>query len=443
MADGSPGHSADDQVRGLIAEARQLAMRGRRGEADRILGKVEAQAPRHPLVLNELASRMIGAGNHDAAAGLLEQAVKGEPRNPEIWFNFAVALRALDRLDDARNAFDMVVRLNPKSTRAWLEKGAVEEARGKTRDAAMSYRQALLLVPPGSRTPPGLERSLRRAKETLDANNLALENHLASGLGEIRKRFPDASFRRFDQCVETMLQKRRIYRQQPTFMYFPEMPAIEFYDRAMFPWLEQVEAAAGDIRAELLEVLSGGAETLDPYITVPEGAPSERWGALTNSRRWGVYYLWNEGETFPGHMARCPKTVKALEGLPHWDVPGSGPTAMFSILDAGSRIPPHTGPVNTRLVVHLQLVVPPGCGFRVGGQQREWVPGEAFVFDDSIEHEAWNNSDQSRAVLIFNVWSPFLDEAERELVRALTASIGEYYGVGAYADHEPARIRTA
>jgi aspartyl/asparaginyl beta-hydroxylase (cupin superfamily) len=101
---------------------------------------------------------------------------------------------------------------------------------------------------------------------------------------------------------------------------------------------------------------------------------------------------------------------------------------MFSILDARSRIPAHTGPVNTRLVVHLALVVPPGCGFRVGGETREWQPGKAFVFDDSINHEAWNDSDLPRAVLIFDIWSPHLRPAERDLVRALTTRIGEFYG---------------
>ena len=101
---------------------------------------------------------------------------------------------------------------------------------------------------------------------------------------------------------------------------------------------------------------------------------------------------------------------------------------MFSLLDAKSRIPAHTGPVNTRLVVHLALVVPPGCGFRVGGETREWHAGKAFVFDDSINHEAWNDSDLPRAVLIFDIWTPFLSEAERDLVRALTTRIGEFYG---------------
>ena len=146
----------------------------------------------------------------------------------------------------------------------------------------------------------------------------------------------------------------------------------------------------------------------------------------------GVYYLWREGAAHPEHLARCPRTVAALEAWPRCDVPGSTPSALFSILDAKTRIPPHTGVSNTRLIVHLPLIIPPGCGFRVGAEQREWIPGKAFVFDDTMEHEAWNDSDVPRAVLIFDIWSPFVSEVERELVRSVTAGVGEYYGTRAY-----------
>ena len=84
---------------------------------------------------------------------------------------------------------------------------------------------------------------------------------------------------------------------------------------------------------------------------------------------------------------------------------------------------------NTRLTVHLPLIVPPDCGFRVGSETREWVPGKAWVFDDTIEHEAWNESDVPRGILIFDIWNPFLTAAERDLMRAATEIVGTYYGV--------------
>ena len=92
---------------------------------------------------------------------------------------------------------------------------------------------------------------------------------------------------------------------------------------------------------------------------------------------------------------------------------------MFSILEPRTRIPPHTGSNNIRTTVHLPLVVPEGCGFRVGAETRTFVPGAAWAFDDTIEHEAWNDSDEPRAILILDVWNPLLSEAERAMVRAV------------------------
>lgn len=81
-------------------------------------------------------------------------------------------------------------------------------------------------------------------------------------------------------------------------------------------------------------------------------------------------------------------------------------------------------------MVHLPLIVPSGCGFRVGAERRDWHPGKALVFDDTFEHEAWNDSEVPRAILIFDIWSPRLSIAERDLVSRVSADIGEFYGAG-------------
>jgi len=108
-------------------------------------------------------------------------------------------------------------------------------------------------------------------------------------------------------------------------------------------------------------------------------------------------------------------------------LPNFSPTVMFSCLEPHTTIPPHTGETNTRLIVHLPLIIPPNCLFRVGHVSREWHYGEAFVFDDSIEHEARNDSDELRAVLIFDVWNPLLSAVERDFVTALTNGVRDYY----------------
>jgi len=116
--------------------------------------------------------------------------------------------------------------------------------------------------------------------------------------------------------------------------------------------------------------------------------------------------------------------MAALSKLPQPHIRGASPNAMFSLLAPRTRIPPHTGVANTRLVCHLPMIVPPGCGFRVGATTRDWDVGKAFVFDDTIEHEAWNDSGELRVVMIFDLWPPALGAAEREAVAAVIGAAG-------------------
>ncbi|HXQ31058.1 MAG TPA: aspartyl/asparaginyl beta-hydroxylase domain-containing protein [Steroidobacteraceae bacterium] len=422
----------DRRIRQLIELSTQAFAGGRTQDADRLLRQAQAEAPRHVTVLNETARRLLLAGNPAGAHQVLAQALEIDPSNSTLRLNLAAALRGLGRSGEEMAAIDQVLAAEPRNVRALLQKGSLQELQGQPRAAAMTFRHTLQMIPPGFEPPQQLKPILQQAKDVVAANDRALEAFLEDRLKDMRARYPGEPLGRFEKCLATMLQKQPIYRQQPSFMYFPGLPAIEFYERSDFPWLDSIEAATADIRAELLGVLADGTEMLQPYVAIGDGVPLDQWKELNHSRRWGVYYLWREGVAFPDHIARCPRTVAALEAWPRCDVPGCGPTAVFSILDAKTRIPPHTGVSNTRLVVHLPLIIPPGCSFRVGAERREWQPGKAFVFDDTMEHEAWNDSDVPRAVLILDIWSPLLSAAERDLVRSLTAGVGEWYGISSY-----------
>lgn len=319
----------------------------------------------------------------------------------------------------------LIDAIEPGDFRSLLQAAWRHETRGEARAAAATYRTVLQSIP--RLLSPSARPVLEHAKSVVEANDAELRHFLEDRLKGLRMRFDNAPLDRFDACLETLVRKRRVYRSQPSFMYVPRLPSIEFHDRAQFPWLDVLEAATADIRAELADVLADGPSVLEPYVSV-DGVPQDRWRALNKSRRWGVFYLWRAGEPVSENLARCPRTAEALEAWPRCHLDGTGPTAVFSILDAGARIPPHVGVNNARLIAHLPLVVPPGCGFRVGAEQRSWEPGKAFVFDDTIEHEAWNDSDQPRAVLILDCWNPSLSEPEREMITALTAGVTDYYG---------------
>ena len=109
---------------------------------------------------------------------------------------------------------------------------------------------------------------------------------------------------------------------------------------------------------------------------------------------------------------------------------GYAPTVTFSALKPRTRIPPHTGSSNVRLLTHLPLILPGPARFRVGNTTRDWEMGQAWVFDDTIEHEAWNDADQMRVILIFDVWNPFLTEAEKALITAMLNAQREYLAAG-------------
>jgi aspartyl/asparaginyl beta-hydroxylase (cupin superfamily) len=154
-----------------------------------------------------------------------------------------------------------------------------------------------------------------------------------------------------------------------------------------------------------------------PYVEQAPGTPENKWSPLDNSPDWTAGFIWEYGRGNAAIVDRCPETVKALAAVPQTEITGRAPTAFFSILRPRSRIPPHTGVTNCRTIIHLPLIVPEGCGLRVGGETRSWQVGEALAFDDTIEHEAWNDSDQLRAVLILDVWNPYLTPTECRLLR--------------------------
>jgi aspartate beta-hydroxylase len=418
-------------IRALQASKAEAAA-GRMTESDQLLARLAQQAPNHPAVLNELGVRMLDRGAAERAHALFVRATTVDPQHPSLWANLASSLKALGRRAEEMDAIEKALQLQPRHLSALLQKAAYLEETGQLRTAARTYQNALACIPPGTEPAPAVREALAHAKKLVEEDRAALSSELEEPLAAIRERHGGAPQRRVDLCLEALMGKREVFYSQPTWMYFPELPAIEFFERADFPWLDVIEAASHEIRAELLRVLVADRDELQPYIDFPPDMPLDQFRELNRSRSWSAYFLWNQGEANAGHIARCPVTARMLEAVPARPrIEARAPTAFFSILDANTRIPAHTGVTNTRLTVHLPLIVPPGCGFRVGGTTREWLPGKAWVFDDTIEHEAWNSSDTPRAILIFDIWNPLLTTAERELIQTATEIYVRHYALPA------------
>ncbi|MDP9007574.1 MAG: aspartyl/asparaginyl beta-hydroxylase domain-containing protein [Pseudomonadota bacterium] len=401
---------------------------GRMAQSDQLLANVAQRAPNHPAVLNELGVRMLARGAPDQAQLLFSRAASANPNQPAIWANLASSLKALGRRIEELDAIEKALALEPRHLSALLQKAEYFEQAGDPRNAAQTYQAALDSLPAGAAIPSHLKSAFDTARMRVDADRAALSDALEKPLAEIRERHGGQRQRRVEQCLDTLIRKRRTYHSQPTWMYFPELPAIEFFDRSLFPWLDALEAASNQIRSELMRVLIADREGLQPYIDFRAGLPIDQFAELNRSRKWSAYFLWNQSQPILGHIARCPVTAQTLEEVvPRCRVDGRAPTAFFSILEPNTRIPAHTGITNTRCTVHLPLIVPPNCGFRVGSTTREWVPDQAWVFDDTIEHEAWNLSDTPRVVLIFDIWNPLLTPAERDMIQTATEIYGQHY----------------
>jgi aspartyl/asparaginyl beta-hydroxylase (cupin superfamily) len=348
-----------------------------------------------------------------------------------LWLNLANACRALGDMKSEAEALEKALAIEPRYVLALLQKAALMERLARPKSAAIFYEAALDSLASGAPAPKQAAAALAHAQEVVLASRRELEEFLEQEVAPVREQHAAADQRRYVACRDVYLRKRRVYHNQPKQILFPYLPEIEFFRREDFPWLDVLEAATEEIAAEALAALAGDRAGFKPYVAFPPGTPIDDWAALNHSLDWSVYPLWHDGEQVPDHLQKCPKTAAVLAQLPLCDIPRYAPGAFFSVLAPRTRLPPHTGTTNTRSIVHLPLVVPAGCGFRVGADVRSWMEGTAWVFDDSIEHEAWNDSDQTRIILIFDIWNPLLSAAERDLVRALTVGIGRYYGVDA------------
>lgn len=407
----------------VFARASAAWSAGRQTDAAELLESLVAEQPGNIAALNTLAMIALNAGHADRAIDWLERAAAAEPGSAPLWFNLFQAFDLAGDLERGLASLDRALSVDPNYLPAVLSKGELLDRLGRPADAVALFRAIIAAEPKVDGLPEPVRRALEHGRAMVRADDERRAAALAEPLAEMHRAFPDADLHRALAYAEQRTGRRKVYTQQPINGHFPYLPAIEFFGREHFPWLEALEAKTSAIRSELLSLLErdndGSGGGFRPYVAFDSTLPANQWAELNHSRRWSAWFFWEDGVRNADNCARCPATAAALEAAPLLDLPGKGPTAMFSILDPHTRIPPHTGSNNVRTTVHLPLIVPEGCGFRVGAESRTFEEGKAWAFDDTIEHEAWNDSDAPRAILILDVWNPLLSEAERAAVRVI------------------------
>jgi aspartyl/asparaginyl beta-hydroxylase (cupin superfamily) len=310
-----------------------------------------------------------------------------------------------------------------REIRDLLARGRSYAQAGDSR-AASSFFAAALRAAAGN-PPASLLSELNGAEAYLREAAAAYQAHLERAVAKAR------AGPRLDEALAILLGRKPLHLpliphpQRPSVFHFPGLPQRPFYEREAFAWVPALEAATDSIRGELRALLARGAD-FRPYVEQEKNRPQRDFHGFQGDPSWTAFYLWKDGAPVAANQALCPRTVEAIRRVPLSGIGKRTPSVFFSLLRPGAHIPPHHGMLNSRLICHLPLIVPPGGWLRVGGETRPWQEGRLLIFDDSLEHEAKNPAETLRVVLIFDIWRPELSEAERRGVSAIFDAIDAY-----------------
>lgn len=416
----------DEQLSSLVNAAGAAAAAGRWQEAERLWGRVHAIAPDNVQALFSLGVHAFQRGDPQGALEMLQQARSRAPRDPMILLTIGRVQREAGKSEQEWAAIIAALEIDPYFLPALLGKAEFLEQRGRSRAAAAAFRDVLKVAPSEPEWPAALRRRLAHARDAVERDTAELVEFLGHRVAARRATVDRAHTARWDEAVSILAGRTRPYHSHCNQLHVPRLPAITFYDDALFPWMAELESRTDAIKAELQEMLASKGEDFVPYIQYRPGDPVNQWDKLNHSRNWSGFHLYAHGEPVREHLSQCPRTADALALVDAVEIAGLCPNAMFSALAPGAHIPPHTGETNARLVVHLPLVVPEGCSYRVGYDWRQWREGKCWVFDDTLEHEARNDGEQLRVILMFDVWNPLLSPAERQMASELAGAMRDW-----------------
>ena len=416
----------NDTLKSLADAAGKAASQGRWQEAEQLWQRILTHDPRHPQALYSLGVHAFQRRNLPEAARLLQAALAVSPAEPMMLLSLSVVFREQGKREAELQAIDAALAVDPYFLAGLLTKAAHLERFIQPRAAAAVYRNALKVAPREANWPIELRSQLQHAKAQVEKFGSQLAEYLASRLATPMHKLSPFEAQRWQEAGAIVSGRAQSYPSVCNSLLVPRLPAVPFFERGSFAWVDAIEAKTELITQELHAALAQQQHDFKPYIAYDAGTPVNQWRELNHSQRWSSYFLWRNGLPQTEHLAQCPETAKALAAVEMTDIGGLCPNAMFSALAPHTQIPPHHGETNARVIVHLPLVVPQNCHYRVGFEHRSWKVGEVLIFDDSIEHEARNDSDELRVVLIFDVWNPLLSSGERDMVRAMSAATREF-----------------
>ncbi|MDP8985866.1 MAG: aspartyl/asparaginyl beta-hydroxylase domain-containing protein [Pseudomonadota bacterium] len=412
-------------------EAQLLLHQGKVTDAELAFAAILERDPDNTQALNVMALRALRTRDLTTALLHIDHALRMEAENPLTLYNRGRILEAAERYADAAASYRAALRLAPNLSAARLYLGRALELAGRPHQAIVAYARALQDAQNNGRwlnqaTTPAVFRSL--VQHAVLQVRLGRRAAIDELLRPVIARFGRDSLARVDKSLRMYFkeeaQRSSDPRQCSTFLHFPDIPANPYLDLKLLPWIDRFESEAPAIRDELLSLLPSGTGREPVFGNA--ALEAEHLRGLDRPPTWNGYYFYRHGERRDENCDRCRRTAAALEALPLCKVREHGPEVLFSVFTPGTHLLPHRGVTNTRVVGHLPLMVPEDCALVVGGEEHRWREGKVVVFDDTYEHEAWNRSAKTRVVLIFDLWNPYLSEAERSALAIIIGDISDF-----------------
>jgi len=315
------------------------------------------------VAIAELALRRDDVGR---AVAHMQQAVQCHPDHVDAAMRTAEILVAADRMADAVGVLAALVQRAPGFYPGWLMLGWLRDAAGDGVGALRAWYQAITLAQraglwlgPES-TPPHL---LELVTTAVDRVRVGRRELFFGAYEPLRCDFGARALGRVDRALAGYLGERDATpadaRQKPKFFYFPDLPSVPYLDPFLQDWAGQLAAATGDIRTEALQVWQEDQNFPD-FLEFAAGEKKSDYLQGNGARpAWEAFFFYRHGQRFDDNHVRCPVTSQVLESIDLCRVADQAPEICFSVLTPGSHIMPHYGVTNTRLEMHLPLVVPP------------------------------------------------------------------------------------
>jgi aspartate beta-hydroxylase len=378
-----------------------------------------------------LAALALDRGDFDVAHEHLRQALKFAPQDVALLFEYAqVALQRND-VGAATMALESLLRQEPTHYLAWLALGNSREIGGDMPGALQAWYQAHTRAQKAGHwldhgsTEPWLLDAVQGSAAKLQR---ARREALFQSFDSIRASEGPRAVARVEHALKAHLGEiddgPTDPRQRPKFFYFPGLPDGPYHDPMLQPWAPLLRDAWPAMRDEALALLSEDRD-FESFLGLKPGQSRDGYIGGTNPHAsWDAYFFYRHGERFDDHHRRCLNTSHVLESIELCRINRQAPEACFSVIRPQSKIMAHYGVTNTRLVMHLPLIVPPGCALNVvDAGEHHWRPGELMMFDDTYQHEAWNDSDAPRLIVLMDCWNPHLTPPERSAVKLIVEAI--------------------